>query len=426
MCIRDSCSIGWGSVTCKYDKAVFKNRAVYFQTPVGEAPGDGWPVVLNFHGWYLDGISAFVSSSSDEYGLFNKALATMALLDAGYAVVAPSASQKNMDAWETNAPPYSTDLSAWSKSQDAAYLEKLFTAMADGGLGDGCCNMKDMHAIGFSSGGYMTSRMAFSYQGKFRSLAIESASLYYCAGSGCPDPTAQDVPGLQEHPPTLLLHGTDDPIVPASTSAKYRQILEQYNIEVARYTMAGAGHQWIEKAPELILDWVSKHSLQQSLFSEWRAAPRPPVLSTDPTYRHAFRVEREGGCLHVFEDASNITLATQPCTPLSDHWVKWESGAIAAANHTDLCIVVPRKHCLVGEPLGLGSCFGTIPGNFFSLDDDDEGDPALMGGELVSRGCIGKCLTEKVSGNGSNDASPVPVLGDCDLDQRWQFKFSIL
>ena len=65
--------------------------------------------------------------------------------------------------------------------------------------------MDDMHAIGFSSGAYMMSCMAFLYQGWFRSLSIQMERLLLWWGL-CPFP----VPGrrsiLEDHPLTLFLH----------------------------------------------------------------------------------------------------------------------------------------------------------------------------------------------------------------------------
>ena len=99
-------------------------------------------------------------------------------------------------------------------------LNDIFNGIQNGAFGAGCCNMNDLHGVGFSSGAYMTSRMAFSYQGMFQSLSIQSGSYYYCDGSTCPVPTSQDFPGLRAHPPTLFLHGTADPIVPPETSVE--------------------------------------------------------------------------------------------------------------------------------------------------------------------------------------------------------------
>ena len=41
-----------------------------------------------------------------------------------------------------------------------------------------------IHATGFSSGGFMTSRMAFSYSGLFKSLSVVGGGYYSCLPPG--------------------------------------------------------------------------------------------------------------------------------------------------------------------------------------------------------------------------------------------------
>ena len=243
-----------------------------------------------FHGWYLTPYSTFSADASDEWGLYNKALTAKALLEKGYAIIAPAASSSNEDAWDTNCAPYADELSNWSQSDDYTLLNKVFDGIKvrrererasssareqclslptpsptaftlthihtpplslpslftvrlltphlppaphttrsatpdikNGAFGAGCCNINDMHGVGFSSGAYMTSRMAFSYPNMFKSLSVQSGSYYYCDGSTCAAPSPQDFPGLKVHPPTLFLHGTADPIVPPKTRSGERE-----------------------------------------------------------------------------------------------------------------------------------------------------------------------------------------------------------
>ena len=79
-----------------------------------------------FHGWYLTPYSTFSADTSDEWGLYNKALTAKALLEKGYALIAPAASSSNEDAWDTNCAPYADELSNWSQSDDYTLLNKVF------------------------------------------------------------------------------------------------------------------------------------------------------------------------------------------------------------------------------------------------------------------------------------------------------------
>jgi predicted esterase len=101
----------------------------------------------------------------------------------------------------------------------------------------------------------MTSRMAVSYPGKFRALAIESGSYATCLGPICTIPT----PLPSDHPPTLFLQGGDDPIVPISTAQAYYQDLMAQGIDTRFVEDATAGHQWLSVAPQEVTRWFTTH-----------------------------------------------------------------------------------------------------------------------------------------------------------------------
>ena len=146
--------------------------------------------------------------------------------------------------WETNVNQYAVaDLSIWEGSEDhrallrktfaraagcrrvyplpvqrieimcisaiTGFVEELLRRAEDGDLGD--VDMQRVSAIGFSSGAYMTSRMAVNYGHRFRSFVVNGGSYYYCSG-GCNDNVANDVaPHIWElHGPTLFLANSND------------------------------------------------------------------------------------------------------------------------------------------------------------------------------------------------------------------------
>jgi predicted esterase len=106
-----------------------------------------------------------------------------------------------------------------------------------------------------SSGGYMTSRMAVSYPGKFRALAIESGSYATCSNVLCmvPNPLPAD------HPPTLFLHGALDVAVPLVTARAYHDQLARQGIETEIIVDDTVGHSWLAVAPEAITCWFKTH-----------------------------------------------------------------------------------------------------------------------------------------------------------------------
>src|SRR5262249_52034297 len=119
----------------------------------------------------------------------------------------------------------------------------------------GPIDMSRLYATGISSGGYMTSRMAVSYAGMFKALAVQSGSYATCAGLLCaiPDRLPSD------HPPTLFLHGRVDLIVPLLTMQMYADRLTAEGHPVKVVIDDSAGHRTLARAPNEILAWFEAH-----------------------------------------------------------------------------------------------------------------------------------------------------------------------
>lgn len=128
----------------------------------------------------------------------------------------------------------------------------LFEAVATGKVGP--LNGTRLFAMGISSGGFMTSRMAVSYPGKFRSLAVHSRSYATC-GATCTVPR----PLPADHPPTLFLHGGSDSVVPVSAMESYRDALAAEGHVVDSVVDPSAGHEWLATGPSAIRSWFDAH-----------------------------------------------------------------------------------------------------------------------------------------------------------------------
>lgn len=100
----------------------------------------------------------------------------------------------------------------------------------------------------------MTSRMAVSYPGKFRALAVHSGSYATCS-SLCVVP----VPLPSNHPPTLFLHGGSDLIVPIQTMELYRDELQREGRVVDSVVNESAGHAWLAEGPGAIVGFFNAH-----------------------------------------------------------------------------------------------------------------------------------------------------------------------
>lgn len=242
-----------GVLTCKHDKVDltggalgFATRRVYYALPQGTPPPGGWPVVLMFQGSFFNAELCFQGHRLEPFGAYYQVLTVEKLLNAGFAVMAPQTHLDGVTFWDTDIPPFSFD---WDLAPDSALMTAIFAAIGDGTFGS--LDPGRLYATGISSGGYMTSRMAVSYASKFKALAIQSASYATCpVGPFC------DVPALgTDHPPTLLLAGLLDPLVPVYTVEAYREQMVAAGIKTKMLVDPLASHQWIPAAPNEVVNW---------------------------------------------------------------------------------------------------------------------------------------------------------------------------
>ena len=247
------CTMTATTITCEHEQLLLHDadasRPVLYETPLGAPPPAGWPTVLYFQGSLVPGDSAFAATTSSPFGEYDLTRTIKALLDDGYAVVAPDASADGTTYWETNVPPFST---SWSGSPDDVFMLDLFAAMSAGQLGP--IDSSHLYAMGISSGGFMTSRMAVSYDGRFRALVDHSGSYATCSAL-CTVPT----PLPSDHPPTLFLHGALDVVVPMTAIQPYIDALNDAGRETKLVTDPNAGHQWLSEGPDVIPAWFDAH-----------------------------------------------------------------------------------------------------------------------------------------------------------------------
>lgn len=223
-------------------------RQVLWQVPSGTAPTGGWPTVIMFQGTGATPALTWTASPVEPFGAYAQTQTVQNLLDNGFAVLTPATHLGGFTFWDTNNPLVPN----YGDSGDHALMLELFDALDAGVFGD--ARTTRLYAAGISSGGYMTSRMAVSYPGRFRALAIASGSYATCIGILC------DVgPIPADHPPTLFLHGGLDPIVPLLTMDLYRDELTRAGIETRRVVDPLALHRWISASPGEVLDWFRSH-----------------------------------------------------------------------------------------------------------------------------------------------------------------------
>lgn len=236
-------------VSCLRQELIMQTRKVHWQIPAGDAPAAGWPAVVFFHGSFTGTGLAWDARDSDKWGGYRAAQTTKALLERGYAVLTPESIHGGAWYWNSNVVGYADN---WGVAPDHKMMVELLDLMKEGKPAP--FDMSRLYATGISSGGYMTSRMAISYEGRFKALAVASASYAKCGGSLCSVP---ELPAT--HPPTLLLHGEKDSVVPISTMRAYEQKLSEQGLEGSSEVSAEGGHEWLEAAVTRVPDWFDAH-----------------------------------------------------------------------------------------------------------------------------------------------------------------------
>jgi poly(3-hydroxyoctanoate) depolymerase len=242
------CALQGSTLTCTSHAVMIGGRTVAYEVPLGAPPAAGWPSVIYYQGSFVPGSHAFSAAMGAALGQYELTLTVAALLDRGYAVIAPDAANGGTLFWQTNVPPYAT---SWTGCADDVFVKALLAAEVDGTFGP--LDPSRRYAMGISSGGFMTSRMAVSYAGTFRALVVHSGSYATCSAT-CNVP---DLPA--DHPPTLFLHGDADMIVPLSIMTPYRDKLLATGHVASTVIHAGGGHEWLPEGKVSIPDWFDTH-----------------------------------------------------------------------------------------------------------------------------------------------------------------------
>jgi predicted esterase len=249
----ERCQTSDDEVACDFVTVVFNLvlafRDVHLQHPSGEPPPEGWPAVILFQGAFFSAQGSWKAGTGDPFGGFHQAELIRDLLDAGYAVITPEARYGGASGWQTNLWP---DTLNWRGTEDHKLMMGILAAIDRGDLGP--IDADSLFAAGISSGGYMTSRCAKAYPGRFRALAIQSASWATCNGPACVLPLTLPA----DHPPTLFLHGALDPLVPVGTMERYADALEDDGVVVERVVDDGIGHAWLPDAPQTVVAWFDR------------------------------------------------------------------------------------------------------------------------------------------------------------------------
>lgn len=230
------------------------DRTFYWIRPDSDPPEEGYPVLFMLHGaleqadWYVNSPRLFYSGQ--RYFI-------QQALKEGYLIVVPESgyiqSSIPVKAWD--AFTKGTD-----NNSDLQFLKNITTW-----LQTSCeehTNPHNQHCLGFSSGGFMASRIGHDQPTLFKSLSIYAAGdangFDYNGGRPTFNLSANTT-YPDNHPPTLIITGLFDPIVPIIVSRHLYKGLQEAHIETQLEARILGTHLWSPFTTDTILSFIQSH-----------------------------------------------------------------------------------------------------------------------------------------------------------------------
>jgi len=224
-------------------------RPILFKQPNINPPEDGYPIVFLFHGATQHAFSWFIG--------FNKWSRTQIsftkdILENGFFVVSFESKRpirpgpRAWDAFEEDE----------TINTDIIYTKNVISWLDNSTLSVDCDNI---FCAGFSSGAFFCSRLAQSYGYSFKGVILNSGCNVNCINLTNMGPVFNCSKGFNIssfHPPTLLVHGEKDGLVPFECADSYYSDLLTNNIDVTTLFDENIGHIWLEKYNNDIIKWM--------------------------------------------------------------------------------------------------------------------------------------------------------------------------
>jgi predicted esterase/predicted secreted protein len=246
------CAFAWDQKkdNASYTIEKIDGRKVYLAMPKGDCPEKGWQVAILLHGrgqtpgvWFGEGLLA-----QGDQKLFPPLI-----LESGLVVMAPEALE-----------PFEKGIRQWDffhkilpNSKDLTFFNALFQWMQ--GNRDIKFDLSKIYVIGISSGGFMASRLAQVFPENWEGIVV------IAAGNADSFPRIPSFPIdnnplshklSSEHPPTLIIHGDKDRIIPFAYGERYYQDLKQAGVNTEMLVMTNEGHRWPAQFHENIIQWL--------------------------------------------------------------------------------------------------------------------------------------------------------------------------
>lgn len=233
--------------------AIIKQRLILYQQPISPAPDEGYPVLFLLHGASQYPFAWFFPM---DLWSFHQSIFTKKALDQGFFIIAPSSGrpiQFGPHAW-------SSFIQNVSESEDLQLFQSLFSWIQNRSE---FLDLKHVFCAGFSSGGFMSSRLAKVYPELLAGIAVHSGTdadsiTFTNLGPKFDCESPREYP--TDHPPALIIHGEKDRVVPFVCGLHYYHELQRNDINCLLLTDKQKGHIWLSSFSDEIINWFQSIS----------------------------------------------------------------------------------------------------------------------------------------------------------------------
>jgi poly(3-hydroxybutyrate) depolymerase len=230
-------------------------RRFLWQSPNSTPSEEGYPVIYVLHGatqyaetWFWNGKGGLKGSLI--WGKRQSKFVETAL-EQGFFIIAPD----SIRPYNLGPKAWDSSTKSFNESKDLPFIQDILDWMKDPPVP---INSSKLFCIGFSSGAFMTSRIAHYFGEKFKAIAVNSGgnannfsfdNLHHNFDFS----SKQNI--SENHPPTLIIHGSKDNLVPVEAGIRYYEDLVNAGIKSHIILNSNGFHIWQSIFDKQILDW---------------------------------------------------------------------------------------------------------------------------------------------------------------------------
>jgi len=227
---------------------ILNGRIILYESPKTLPSEDGFPVLFVLHGASQYPFAWFFPLNPWSY---QQSLFVEKALESGFFVIAPSSGRP----MRPGPHAWSSFIADTNESEDLQLFQSLFNWLEEK---NSMLDLDNVYCAGFSSGGFMTSRLAKTFPTYFSGVLIHSGTdadsiSFTETGPQFDCESPQNYP--TNHPPTLIVHGEKDALVPYECGFHLYTELKRNNITVSLLTDPNNGHIWLSSFSDEMISW---------------------------------------------------------------------------------------------------------------------------------------------------------------------------